>query len=166
MIVDGAQANDLITFTALNDPLSTVDGTFNRIDIQALEGSAAFDIGHIDLTSGGLTSADLGNHLFVDDDGPSLTPQPAGSPTPNDLQVDNDLSDAGNSTDSSSYGLVPGTDGQKSYTLVGPEDSSGDFQWTYDDDTLDCDHRHIQGYRSVYPCAEPEHGRVHVHYDW
>jgi hypothetical protein len=131
--VDGAQANDLITFTALNDPQSTVDGTFNRIDIQALQGSAAFDIGHIDLTSGGLTSADLGSHLLVDDDGPSLTPQPVGSATPNDLQVDNDLSDTPDSTDSSSYGLVPGTDGQKSYTLVGPEDSSGDFQWTYDD---------------------------------
>jgi hypothetical protein len=130
--VDGAQANDLITFTAL-DTSSTVDGTFNRIDIQALEGSAAFDIGHIDLTSGGLTSADLGSHLLVDDDGPSLTPQPDGSATPNDLQVDNDLSDTADSKDSSSYGLVPGTDGQKSYTLLGPEDSSGDFQWTYDD---------------------------------
>jgi hypothetical protein len=32
--VDGAQANELITFTALNDPQSTVDGTFNRIDIR------------------------------------------------------------------------------------------------------------------------------------
>jgi hypothetical protein len=137
VFVDGAVANDLISFTAVNDPLSTVDGTFNRIDIQALEGSAAFDIGHIDLTSGGLTSADLGSHLFVDDDGPLLTPQPAGSLTPNDLQVDNDLSDTPDSTDSSSYGLsLVGTDGQKSYTLVGPEDSSGDFQWTYDDATL------------------------------
>jgi hypothetical protein len=133
--VDGAQANDLITFTALNTS-STVDGTFNRIDIQALQGSAAFDIGHIDLTSGGLTSADLGNHLFVDDDGPSLTPQPANSPTPNNLQVDNDLSDLGDSTDSSSYTLVPSTDGQ-SYTIVGPEDLSGDFQWTYDDASLE-----------------------------
>lgn len=76
VVVDGAQANDLITFTALNDPSSTVDGTFNRIDIQALQGSAAFDIGHIDLASGGLTPADLGNHLFVDDDGPTLTAAP------------------------------------------------------------------------------------------
>jgi hypothetical protein len=135
VIVDGAQANDLITFTALNDPSSTVDGTFNRIDIQALQGSAAFDIGHIDLTAGGLTSADLGNHLFVDDDGPSLTPQPDPSATPNDLQVDNDLTDTADSTDSSSYGLVPGTDGKLSYTLLGPEDGSGDFQWTYDDST-------------------------------
>jgi hypothetical protein len=135
VIVDGAQANDLITFTALNDPSSTVDGTFNRIDIQALQGSAAFDIGHVDLTAGGLDSAGLGSHLLVDDDGPSLTPQPDGSATPNDLQVDNDLSDTADSTDSSSYGLVPGTDGAN-YTLVGPEDSSGDFQWTYDDDSL------------------------------
>ena len=41
----GATANDLITLTALNDPGSSVDGTFNRIDIKALSGSAAFDIG-------------------------------------------------------------------------------------------------------------------------
>jgi hypothetical protein len=33
----------------------------------------------------------------------------------------------------SSYGLSPGTDGKQSYTLLGPEDSSGDFQWKYDD---------------------------------
>jgi hypothetical protein len=129
--VDGAQANDLISFTALNDPQNTVDGTFNRIDIQALQDSAAFDIGHIDLTSGGLTSEGLGSHLLVDDDGPSLTPQL--DPSDNNLQVDNDLSDPGDSTASSSYGLVPGTDGQQSYTIVGPADSSGDFQWTYDD---------------------------------
>jgi hypothetical protein len=132
VIVDGAQANDLITFTAL-DTSSTVDGTFNRIDIQALEGSAAFDIGHIDLASGGLTSTDLGNHLFVDDDGPKLTPQPAGSLTPNDLEVDNDPSDPADSTDSSSYGLLPPSTDGAAYTLLGPEDKSGDFQWTYDD---------------------------------
>jgi hypothetical protein len=135
VIVNGAEANDLIAFTAVNDPGSSVDGTFNRIDIQALEGSAAFDIGSISLTSGGLTSDDLGSHLFVDDDGPALTPQPGGSATPNDLQVDNNLGDAADSTDSSSYGLLPGTDGQGSYTIVGPEDASGDFQWTYDDTT-------------------------------
>lgn len=133
VIVDGAQANDLISFTALNDPASSLDGTFNRIDIQALEGSASFDIGHIDLTSGGTTGADLGSHLFVDDDGPALTPQPDGSATPNDLQVDNDLSDAADSTDSSSYGLLPGTDGLKSFAIVGPADSSGDFTWQYFD---------------------------------
>jgi len=133
VIVNGAQANDLISFTALNDPGSSVDGTFNRIDIQALQGSASFDIGHIDLTSGGITGADLGSHLFVDDDGPALTPQPGGSATPNDLQVDNNLSDAADSTDSSSYGLLPGTDGFKSFVIVGPADSSGDFTWQYFD---------------------------------
>ena len=131
VFVDGAEANDLIEFTAVNG-VSPVDGTFNRIDIQALQGSAAFDIGQINLTSGGLTGADLGSHLFVDDDGPSLEPQPDGSATPNDLEVGNVVG----STDSSSYELVPGTDGQMSYTLVGPEDDDGDFQWTYDDDSL------------------------------
>lgn len=135
IVVDGANANDLISFTALDSGGSAVDGTFNRIDIQALQGSAAFDIGHIDLTQGGQTSEGLGSHLYADDDGPTLTAQPGGSATPNNLQVDNDLSDSSDSSDSSSYGLAAGTDGQKSYMLVGPEDSTGDFQWTYDDST-------------------------------
>lgn len=130
VIVNGAQANDLIAFTALNGA-SLVDGTFNRIDIQALQGSASFDIGHIDLTSGGLTSADLGNHLFVDDDGPMLTPQAV--PDDNNLKVDNDLGGGAPSSASSSYGLLPGTDGLGSYTIAGPEDATGDFRWTYDD---------------------------------
>jgi hypothetical protein len=130
VIVDGAKANDLITFTAFNGA-SAVDGTFNRIDIQALQGSASFDIGHIDLTSGGLTGFGLGSHLFVDDDGPSLTPQ-AGTGA-NDLKVDNDLSGGDPSAASSSYGLLPGTDGLASYTILGPEDNVGAFQWTYDD---------------------------------
>lgn len=130
--VDGALADDAIKLIAEDDAGSDLDGTFNRIDIQALEGSASFDIGHIDLTSGGLTSADLGNHLFVDDDGPSI--DPSGDATqPNDLQVDNDLSDAADSTDGSFFIIDPGTDGLQSFAIVGPEDDSGDFQWTYDD---------------------------------
>jgi hypothetical protein len=133
--VTGALEGDSIKLIAENDPSIDEDGTFNRIDIQALEGGAAFDIGHIDLTSGGLTAADLGTHLFTDDDGPDLTPQPGGSLTPNDLQVDNDLSDSADSTDSSSYGILAGTDGQLSYKILGPADSTGDFQWTYDDST-------------------------------
>ena len=139
--VDGALANDAIKLIAENDAGSSVDGTFNRIDIQALAGSANFDIGHIDLSSGGLTSADLGSHLLADDDGPGL-----GLSTdvnkPNDLQVDNNLGDAADSTDNSFYVLGPGTDGQKSYTIVNPSDgthtpdNSGTFRWTYNDSTF------------------------------
>ena len=77
-------------------------------------------------------TANIGGSFFFKDDGPSMTPQPGGSLTPNNLQVDNNLSDAADSTDSSSYGLVPGADGKKSFTILGPEDNSGTFQWTYD----------------------------------
>jgi acetyltransferase-like isoleucine patch superfamily enzyme len=144
VIVNGAKANDLITFTAVDDAGSSVDGTFNRIDIQAMSGSASFDIGHIDLTSGGLTTADLGNHLFVDDDGPAIDPSNDAT-QPNDLQVANATDATG--TDSSFYLLTPGTDGQQSLTIINPdtgdytEDSQGDFQWTYDNG----DHTSITG---------------------
>lgn len=77
-------------------------------------------------------TANIGGAFFFNDDGPALTPQAAGSVTPNNLQVDNDLSDASDSTDSSSYGLLPGADGTKSFTILGPADSSGAFKWTYD----------------------------------
>lgn len=74
-------------------------------------------------------TANIGTAFIFQDDGPALTPQAAGSLTPNDLEV------ANGGSDSSSYGLLPGGDGQKSYTIVGPADSSGDFQWTYDNTT-------------------------------
>jgi len=126
VIVDGAHANDLIGLTARDDPSTNLDGTFNRVDIQALSGSASFDIGHIDLTSGGITAADLGSHLFVDDDGPVLQPQAVA--TDNNLEVANTV----NATDSSSYTPLAGTDGQKSLNFINP-DSSGDFTWAYFD---------------------------------
>lgn len=75
-------------------------------------------------------TVNIGGSFLFKDDGPSLTPQAAGSLTPNDLQVDNDPSTLPNS-DSSSYGLVPGADGQKSYSIVGPEDATGTFRWHY-----------------------------------
>lgn len=130
--VDGAQTGDSIGFVAL-DGASALDGTFNRVDIQALYQSASFDIGHIDLTQGGTTSAGLGSHLFADDDGPTLTPQAAGSLTPNDLQVGNVTvtNDAVKGQDSSSYGVAAGTDGLGSFIIKGPADSSGDFTWAY-----------------------------------
>jgi hypothetical protein len=73
-------------------------------------------------------TVNIGDLFQFKDDGPSLTPQPNNSATPNNLEVANLL----NASDSSSYGLVPGADGQKSYTIVGPEDSSGTYRWTYD----------------------------------
>ena len=75
------------------------------------------------------------------DDGPGLTPQAGDSATPNNLQVDNDLGDAGDSSDSSSYGLVPGADGQQGYTIIGGPDTTGDFRWAY----TNADHTAIKG---------------------
>lgn len=123
--VIGAQKNDTILFTAV-DGASSVDGTFNRVDITALSGSASFDIGHIDLTQGGTTSAGLGSHLFVDDDGPTLSPQAI--PADNDLQVANIIG----ASDSSSYTPNAGTDGLKSFGFINP-DSDGLFKWAYYD---------------------------------
>jgi hypothetical protein len=70
----------------------------------------------------------IGLLVKFDDDGPGLTPQAAGSGTPNNLEVPN------GGSDSSSYGLVPGADGQATngYTIVGPADSTGTYRWAYD----------------------------------
>ena len=121
VIVDGAQANDLIAFTAV-DGASSVDGTFNRIDIQAMSGSASFDIGSINLDSGGVTAVDLGGHLSIHDDGPTITPQAV--PDDNNLVVDNTI---GGDSASSSYGFDTGTDGG-SVAITGAPDSDG-FSW-------------------------------------
>lgn len=101
--------------------------TFNRFTL--VDEAGQFDVGRIDISSGGLTPTDLGSHLFADDDGPTITGQPGGSLTPNDLQVGNVV----NAQDSSSYTLAPGTDGQKSFNILGPADSTGDFTWAYYD---------------------------------
>jgi hypothetical protein len=69
----------------------------------------------------------IGLQVKFDDDGPGITGQPQGSLTPNNLVVANTVG----ANDSSSYSLTPGADGQKSFAIVGPADSSGDFQWTY-----------------------------------
>jgi len=132
--VDGAQANDLIGLTAVNDASDPLDGTFNRIDIQALQDSASFDIGYIRLDSGGLTSVGLGDHMFFDDDGPTITPQAV--PADNDLQVDNTV--AGDS-DSSSYVFTHSTDGD-SLAITGAPDTGG-FTW----ETFDVDGDNVTG---------------------
>lgn len=75
---------------------------------------------------------DIGAQVKFDDDGPAMTRQAEGSSTPNDLQVDNDLSDPGDSMDSSSFGLFAGADGQQSYSIVSG-DTSTDFTWAYYD---------------------------------
>lgn len=124
----GATANDNIKFTAVNDPANPLDGTFNRIDIQALQGSAAFDIGYISLDSGGLTAEGLGGHLYVDDDGPSIVASDDVN-QPNNLEVANAIG----ATDASFFTLHSGSDGLESFKFTSTPDSLGDLQWHYDD---------------------------------
>jgi hypothetical protein len=131
VILEGVLADDLIELQCADDSGSDVDGTFNRIDVQAMFGSASFDIGYIKLNSGGVTPSDLGDNLYLDDDGPAVAAAAAADP-PNDLEVANQVG----ASDSSAFILSPGSDGQGSYTIVGPEDNAGSFQWTYDDDTV------------------------------
>lgn len=126
--VVGATAGDNIKVIAVNDPGNPLDGTFNRINVQALQGSAAFDIGYISLDSGGLTSEDLGSHLYVDDDGPSILPSDDVS-KPNNLEVANETG----ASDSSLFVLDAGSDGQKSFRFTDTPDSTGDFRWSYVD---------------------------------
>lgn len=115
----GAQADDSIKITA-EDTASLVDGTFNRLQIQALADSASFDIGHIDLSQGASVGQGLGSHLFVDDDGPGtfdpvdITYDPS-TPANNlknqagEAKLNVDLTSASNTT---LTGIV-GTDGLK-----------------------------------------------------
>lgn len=110
------------TSAAMAAGLITLTATATDSELDATDDSAS-------------ATANIGDLFLFKDDGPALTPQGAGSATPNNLQVDNNLGDAADSTDSSSYGLVPGGDGQASYKIAGPADSSGDFQWSYDDGT-------------------------------
>lgn len=78
-------------------------------------------------------AVNIGSAFLFKDDGPSMTGQASGSLTPNNLQVDNDRADSADSMDSSAFTLTAGADGQKSFTIVGPADSSGDFTWQYFD---------------------------------
>ncbi|MCH8616323.1 DUF5801 domain-containing protein [Sphingomonas sp. SM33] len=125
--IHGAQAGDTINFTARDDPASALDGTFNRITIQALAHSASFDIGHIDLTQATSSGAGLGSHLFADDDGPGITGTLTGATAltvdETTLATDASASFAGQFTPS--YG----TDGQAAtpvtYALSTPGGASG-----------------------------------------
>ena len=111
------------TTSAMTANLITLTATVSDSEPDATDDSAS-------------ASANIGDLFLFKDDGPALTPQAAGSANPNNLQVDNNLGDAADSTDFSSYGLLPGNDGQKSYIIVGPEDNAGTFRWTYDDATM------------------------------
>jgi hypothetical protein len=73
-------------------------------------------------------TVNIGQTFNFVDDGPAITPQPGGSATPNNLVVGN----TNGATDTSSYGLDGGGDGQKSFGFINP-DSTGDFQWNYFD---------------------------------
>ena len=72
MTITGLITSDTIGFSAL-DTVSTLDGTFNRFDIQALANSNPVDIGRIDLDQGVSISQGVGSDLVVQDDGPSLS---------------------------------------------------------------------------------------------
>lgn len=76
-------------------------------------------------------TVNIGDAFDFFDDGPVITGQPAGSLTPNDLVVKNETDSDGQ--DSSSYTLTSGNDGFKSFTIVGPADTTGDFTWAYSD---------------------------------
>jgi len=88
--VSGVDTGDTVTFTALNDPGDSEDGTFNRFTVQGLAGTGAFDIGRIDLSQGVTTSEPIGDTMFVDDDGPSLPPA-----TQDELSLITDDTDVG-----------------------------------------------------------------------
>jgi hypothetical protein len=79
--VIGVDTSDTITFTALNDPGSSVDGTFNRFTVEGLAGTGAFDIGRIDLSQGITVSEAVGDSLIVDDDGPAFVAPAGGDPS-------------------------------------------------------------------------------------
>lgn len=76
-------------------------------------------------------TVNIGGAFTFFDDGPAIAGQPGGSLTPNDLVVMNKTDASG--TDSSSYALTSGNDAFKSFTIVGPADTTGDFTWAYSD---------------------------------
>ncbi len=88
----------------------------------------------------------IGGAFHFKDDGPAMNDS-ADATHPNDLEVGNVTSGA-LSSDSSSYGLVPGADGQKSFTIVNPDsgdytpDSTGTYRWSY----ANAGHTAINGY--------------------
>jgi Domain of unknown function (DUF5801) len=81
----------------------TTGATFNRFQVTALSTTGAFDLGRVDILQGFDQSTGLGSHLFVDDDGPDVTPGDA----PPELTVD-ETDFAGN--DSASFADAFDTD--------------------------------------------------------
>jgi hypothetical protein len=123
--ISGLLAGDKVTYTSASE--------HDRLEIKNIGSvdpalNASFDIGGLTMVTGGTATSALPDIQFYDD-GPVLTPQAI--PADNNLFVDNDLSTPADSTDTSSYGLLAGSDGQKSYSIVGPEDTSGTFRWHY-----------------------------------
>jgi hypothetical protein len=76
-------------------------------------------------------NVDISQVIRLEDDGPGITGQPAGSLTPNNLVVKNVTGADGQ--DSSSYTLASGSDGLGSFIIKGPADTAGDFTWAYAD---------------------------------
>ena len=87
-------------------------------------------------TTGDSDSAtvNIGNSFIFEDDGPPALGASPDVSAPNNLEVKNVLASSDSAgQDTSSYVLTPGNDGQLSYIIQGPADSSGDFTWQYFD---------------------------------
>ena len=125
--VQGLKTSDTLGFAAVDDPLNALDGTFNRFDVQALANSNPVDFGRIDLTQGVLAGTGLGSHLFIDDDGPSITGTITGAPTPTVDESNFAIDGTGNFAPQ--FSPVYGADGQAAtpvtYALSTPGGASG-----------------------------------------
>jgi len=103
--------------------------------ISLADGAVQASVSRTDGDGDSATDANNNIGLLVrfDDDGPGITAQPAGSATPNNLEVANRTNATGQ--DSSSYALAAGSDGTAlpgvNFSIIGPADTSGDFTWAY-----------------------------------
>lgn len=109
-------AGDTVEFTAINDPGSAIDGTFNRFTVQGLAGTGAFDIGRIDIDQGIIVSEAVGDSLIVDDDGPAFVAPPGGDPA-NPID-DGYVQYLAGSSDTNPLNGVTGTDEPGAYTIT------------------------------------------------
>lgn len=108
------------TSPAMTASLITLTATVSDSEPDATDDSASALVG-------------IGDKFLFKDDGPVIGASPNAN-APNNLVVKNLPNDAAG-TDSSSYVLTPGADGLKGFTIIGPADNSGDFQWTYNANT-------------------------------
>lgn len=113
------------TNTASNDETSPAM-TASLISITA----TVFDNEAATMNDSASVSVNVGDKFLFKDDGPVIDPSNNIS-KPNDLEVANKTDATGQ--DDSLFVLSPGNDGQQSFIIKGPADSSGDFTWQYFD---------------------------------